>query len=159
MNKKFTLTFALLSLLAAGNAYAEGKLMAVDSPSAKVVASFSLDDISKLSFADGKMLVTMSDKSVKEVALNTQLALKFDGVETSIKGVANNETKLQVAYDGNNISVAGLAKAANAAIYSVGGQKIVDLKAWNGSPVNVGSLANGVYILKVNNKSFKFIKK
>ena len=159
MNKKFTLTFALLSLLTAGNAYADGKLLAVDSPSAKVVESFSLGDISKLSFADGKMKVTMSDKSVKEVALNTQLVLKFDGVETSIKGVANNETKLQVAYDGNNISVAGLAKAANAAIYSVGGQKIVDLKAWNGSPVNVGSLANGVYILKVNNKSFKFIKK
>ena len=59
----------------------------------------------------------------------------------------------------NTISVAGLAKAENAAIYSIGGEKVVNLMSWNGSPVNVGSLSNGVYILKVNNKSFKFIKK
>ena len=64
-----------------------------------------------------------------------------------------------MVYDGNTISVAGLAKAENAAIYSIGGEKVVDLKSWNGNPVNVGSLTNGVYILKVNNKSFKFIKK
>ena len=159
MNKKFTLTFALLSLLAVGNAHADSKLVAVDSPSATTLASFSLSDISKLSFADGKMMVTLSDKTTKEVALNTNLVLKFEDVTTSIAGVTDNASKLQVAFDGNTISVAGLAKAENAAIYSIGGQKVVDLKSWNGSPVNVGSLSNGVYILKVNNKSFKFIKK
>lgn len=47
MNKKFTLTFALLSLLAVGNAHADSKLVAVDSPSATTLASFSLSDISK----------------------------------------------------------------------------------------------------------------
>ena len=151
MNKKFTLTFALLSLLAVGNAHADSKLVAVDSPSATTLASFSLSDISKLSFADGKMMVTLSDETTKEVALNTNL--------TAIAGVTDNDSKLQVVYDGNTISVAGLAKAENAAIYSIGGEKVVNLKSWNGSQVNVGSLSNGVYILKVNNKSFKFIKK
>ena len=160
MNKKFTLTFALLSLLAVGNAHADSKLVAVDSPSATTLASFSLSDISKLSFADGKMVVTLSDETTKEVALNTNLVLKFEDVTTSIiAGVTDNASKLQVVFDGNTISVAGLAKAENAAIYSIGGEKVVNLKSWNGSPVNVGSLTNGVYILKVNNKSFKFIKK
>ena len=105
------------------------------------------------------MMVILSDKTTKEVALNTNLVLKFEDVTTSIAGVTDNASKLQVAYDGNTISVAGLAKAENAAIYSIGGEKVVNLKSWNGSPVNVGSLTNGVYILKVNNKSFKFIKK
>lgn len=56
MNKKFTLTFALLSLLAVGNAHADSKLVAVDSPSATTLASFSLSDISKLSL-DRKSVV------------------------------------------------------------------------------------------------------
>lgn len=67
MNKKFTLTFALLSLLAVGNAHADSKLVAVDSPSATTLASFSLSDISKLSFADGKMMVTLSDKTQRRL--------------------------------------------------------------------------------------------
>ena len=73
--------------------------------------------------------------------------------------VTDKAAKLQVGFDGNTISVAGRAKAENDAIYSIGGEKVVNLKSWNGSPVNVGSLSNGMYILKVNNKSFKFIKK
>ena len=123
MNKKFTLTFALLSLLAVGNAHADSKLVAVDSPSATTLASFSLSDISKLSFADGKMMVTLSDKTTREVALNTNLVLKFEDVTTAIAGVTDNASKLQVVYDGNTISVAGLAKAENAGQWKFSGDK------------------------------------
>lgn len=159
MNKKITLALAALSLLAVGKAHADTKLVAVDSPTATTVASFSLSDISKLSFADGKMVVTMTDKSTKEVALSTSLALKFDNTATAISHVSGTGSSLKIAYDGSQLSAAGLERAADAAIYSVGGQKMLSLKSWNGSSVSTESLADGVYILKVNNKSFKFVKK
>lgn len=159
MNKKFTLALAAFSLLTVGKANADTKLVAVDSPTATTVASFSLNDISKLSFAGDKMVVTMTDKSSKEVALSTSLVLKFDNTETAISHVSGAGSSLKLAYDGSLLSAAGLDRSADAAIYSVGGQKVLNLKSWNGSPVSTESLADGVYILKVNNKSFKFVKK
>ena len=35
----------------------------------------------------------------------------------------------------------------------------MSLKAWDGTPVSTDALSSGVYILKVNNKSIKFVKK
>ena len=48
---------------------------------------------------------------------------------------------------------------ANAAIYNIQGQRAMSLKAWDGTPVSTDALSSGVYILKVNNKSIKFVKK
>ena len=159
MDKKFILTCAALSLLAVGKASADQKMVVTDTSTSTVLGSFGLGDISKLSFAEGKMTVTMNDKSTQDVALSTSLVLQFEDVATAISQVDAAKGKLQVAYDGEFLSFAGLGGVADAAVYSMGGEKVLGLKGWNGKPVSVASLGRGVYIIKVNNKSFKFVKK
>ena len=159
MNKKLTLTFALTALLAAGNANADTKLVAKDTSTSTTLASFSLGDISQLQFADGNLVVTLNDKTTRNVALSTTLELTFDDVATAIGQVKTSGNALGIAYDGQHLSASGFDGTAEAAVYSIGGQKVIDLKAWNGTAVSTASLESGVYILKVNNKSFKFVKK
>lgn len=159
MDKKIILTCAALSLLAVGKASADQKMVVTDTSTSTVLESFSLGDISKLSFAEGKMTVTMNDESTQDVSLSTSLMLQFEDVATAISQVDAAKGKLQVAYDGENVSFAGLGGVADAAVYTMGGQKVLSLKAWNGKPVSMASLGRGVYIIKVNNQSFKFVKK
>ena len=159
MNIKLTLTCAALSLLAVGNVRADQKMVVTDTSTSTVLGSYSLGDISKFAFADGQLTVTMSDESTHDIALSTTLKLQFGDDATAISQVGAAGGAMQVAYDGENISLSGLDGAADAAVYSVGGQKVLGLKAWNGAPASVASLGRGVYILKVNNKSFKFVRK
>ena len=158
MNKRISLTLAAISLLAASPAMADQKLVVTDSSSETTVASYQLSDISKLSFADGNLVVSLTGDKTEQVALTTSLVLKFDGGTSAISQVGGTDTDVHVAYDGNMLSATGV-KGANAAVYTIGGQKAVALSSWDGSPVSTAALASGVYILKVNNKSFKFIKK
>lgn len=158
MNKRFSLTLAAISLLAASPALADQKLVVTDSSSETTVASYQLSDISNLSFADGNLVVSLSGDKTEQVPLTTSLVLKFDGVATAISQVDDTDADVRIAYDGSQFSATGV-KGANAALYTIGGQKVIALSSWNGSPVSTATLANGVYILKVNNQSFKFIKK
>jgi hypothetical protein len=58
----------------------------------------------------------------------------------------------------NMLSVSGINGTANAAIFSVNGQQMTSLRAWNGAPVSIANLPKGVYILNIKNQSFKFIR-
>ena len=159
MNKKLTLTFAMTALLAAGNANADTKLVALDAVNNTTIASFDLGNISKLHFADGNLVVTLSDETIQSVALSTSLQLKFDETTTAISQLKTTSGTFGIVYDGQLLSASGLDGTCDAAIYNISGQRVSNLKAWNGSPVSTASLSSGMYIIKANNKSLKFVKK
>ena len=48
---------------------------------------------------------------------------------------------------------------ANVALYDVMGRMHGMIKAWNGEPIDVNHLSQGVYILKIKGYSMKFIVK
>ncbi|MCH4155254.1 MAG: T9SS type A sorting domain-containing protein [Muribaculaceae bacterium] len=48
---------------------------------------------------------------------------------------------------------------ANAAIFAVDGRKVISDKVEAGSSISIASLATGVYIIKVNNETFKIAKR
>ena len=85
--------------------------------------------------------------------------LYFEGEPTSVTQVVGEAEGLQVMYQGGFVSATGLTSPAHAAIYNISGQRAMSLKAWDGTPVSTDALSSGVYILKVNNKSIKFVKK
>ena len=159
MNKKLTLTFAMTALLAVGNANADTKLVALDVSQGTTLASFNLGNISKLQFAEGNLVVTLDDETTQSVALSTSLQLKFDETTTAISQLKTTAGTLGIVYNGQQLSLSGLNGTCNAAIYNVSGQRVSNLKAWDGSPISTASLVSGVYIIKVNNQSLKFVKK
>ena len=159
MTKKSTLILAVLSLLAVGSARADKKLVVTDSSSETPLASFPLGSIDKLSFAEGSVVFNLAGESEQSFALSNTTVLKFVDGETAISQVAGNAGDIKLSVADGSIAASGIKTPAAAALYTVGGQKVINLKAWTGTPVSTARLADGVYILKVNNKSFKFVKK
>lgn len=159
MNRKTILTSAVLSLLAVGQVHADNKFVVTDTSSSKQLMSIKLSDVKKISFADGNMVVTLADKTTKSVELTTTTMLQFEGDATAIAPVVGGADGLEVKYVGGFVSATGLAAPADAAIYNVSGQRVMNFRAWDGSPVSTAELGCGVYILKVKNKSIKFVKR
>lgn len=49
--------------------------------------------------------------------------------------------------------------SASLTVYSINGQRMLQVKDWQGQPVDVRGLTPGIYLISVNNSTFKFIKK
>ncbi len=159
MNKKNFLALAALAVLAVGSVQADSKLVVTDSSTKTVVASAKLGDVKKLTFTGGKLVVTLSDLTTQETPLTAHLALTFGESTTSISPVAGENGQLKIQLSGEQLAVSGLSAATDATLYAVGGQVVASLKGWDGSPVSTAALGKGIYILKLNNKTFKFVKK
>ena len=159
MNRKSILTSAVLALLAMGQVYADNKFVVSDTSSSKQLMSVNLSDVKSIGFADGNMVVTLADETTKTLGLTTTTVLQFEGDVTAIAPVVGGADGIEVKYVGGLVSATGLAEPADAAVYNVSGQKVLNLRAWDGSPVSTAELGCGVYILKVNNKSIKFVKR
>ena len=149
----------VFSLGVVNSARADKKLVVTDSSSETTLASFALSSIDKLEFAEGSVVFNLADESKKSFAISDNTVLKFVDDETAISQVTGNADDIRLSVAGGVIAASGIKTSADAALYTVGGQKVLNLKAWTGSPVSTAQLADGVYILKVNNKSFKFVKK
>lgn len=159
MNRKSILTSAVLALLAVGQVGADNKFVVTDTASSAQLMSVNLSDVKSIGFADGNMVVTLADETTKTVGLTTTTVLQFEGEATAIAPVVGGTDGLDVKYAGGFVSATGLAALADAAVYNVSGQKVMNLRAWDGSPISTAELGCGVYILKVNNKSVKFVKR
>ncbi len=122
---------------------------------------FDLADVSKFYFNDGAMnVVTLPAGTSTAVKLSDLLNIKFVPNPTAIDNITGNGNQgVKFAYDGHLLSVSGMTDAASAAIYSADGRKMMGAEHWDGTPVETSSLPKGVYIFKVNNNTFKFIKK
>ncbi len=47
---------------------------------------------------------------------------------------------------------------AAVSIYALNGQRVLGLTGWNGSDIDISGLSQGVYVIKVGDKSAKFRK-
>ncbi len=60
----------------------------------------------------------------------------------------------------SELQISGCGTASCAVVYSANGQQMAESAVVNGAtPIYVGHLTHGIYIVKVGNKSLKFIKK
>lgn len=159
MNRKSILTSAVLALLAVGQVYADNKFVVTDTSSSQQLMSVNLSDVKSIGFADGNMVVTFANETTKTVGLTTTTVLQFEGEATAIAPVVGGADGFEVKCVGGFVSATGLDAPADAAIYNVSGQRVMNFRAWDGSPVSTAELGCGVYIFKVNNKSIKFVKR
>ena len=100
--------------------------------------SFHLSDVRNLSFHDGKLNVELASAETTAIPLSEISEVKFDsrnGIETN--GVSGN-TALSV--------------------YSTDGRLCLYRPVYDGSAIDVAGLPRGVYVVVVDNSSFKFAK-
>jgi len=131
------------------------------------------------------LTVTRFNNQVKSIDVNTLKKITFSGTNLLLK-YNNGGTELLAAYDISNMTFSNLTGLDNnkvsdisifpnpssdiifvknyflplikVSIYSIQGKYIKDLKLVS-NYLDITDLSNGVYILKMDNKTFKFTKK
>lgn len=104
-------------------------------------------------FSDGDMIlkgdyvdVTVPLSTVKGWIYSDSVV---DKVETAV------EDNLELTDNGDRITLTGLADASDVSLYSLAGQLIRRDRVSGEYTLGLSELANGVYVLSVNNQSFK----
>lgn len=78
---------------------------------------------------------------------------------TTVKTGDAEAMTLFVARDGSYVSVRGWkGDKAQVSIYAINGQRVLANGNWTGGDIDVSSLAHGIYVIKVGDKSAKFRK-
>lgn len=121
---------------------------------------FAVSDIGKLSFDESGFSIIGASGSVSPFTYAQVSSIKFNLTATGIGAVETTENGLKPYYRNGLLGVDGwqAGEKARATVYSVGGMTVVSVDNWDGTPISTGSLADGVYIFKVNNNTIKFVK-
>ena len=118
---------------------------------------YNLGDRPKISFADGKMIVstiyTSFDYSMNEVIRYTYVSVMDDIALLQDKDV-------EISNDGNTISFQDLSEGQVVNVYDISGTLKLSKKS-DGTPlsINISSFPKGVYVVKSKDYTFKLLKK
>ena len=111
---------------------------------------FDITSIRKLLVSPQTFSVYAQDES--QIAMAQIRSVKFSQVSTDISNLAGSGVALQ--RKGNMLTLEGLKAGDRVQLYSVNGQVTGN---FDGKSLNLSNLSRGVYILKINNKTIKFV--
>lgn len=142
MNRNKALTTGLLLAgITVSSAWADTKMHVEYSSSQAQTKSFVLTDATKLTFGQGAMTVSETGAASESIKLSDIAKIKF----TSSTGIES--------------AVADSDIAGKLDVYSLQGFHVLSMESWQGRDFSSLDLPAGIYIAKVNNTTFKFIKK
>ncbi len=125
----------------------------------EVLNCWQLQDVNKMTFEGGNIVVNHRFGS-QDYALNKVLSIKFTEEEqtpTSIKEIVGKKDLLSVIAGEQSIRING-ATSGHVSIWAVSGQQLYDNRNWRGEEISISHLQRGIYIITINNSSFKFKK-
>lgn len=120
---------------------AEVKRIAFDTESFSVIDK-ALQPTATFAYAD-----------VKKISFN---------LDSSVKTLTQGDSKVKVTpnpvHDYLCVSGATDSYGKDLNVYAMTGNLVVSVPAWNGEPVNVADLPQGIYFVRINSITIKFIK-
>lgn len=125
--------------------------------------SISFTNVYKLQFANETMTV-VSPAAVTGQSFVLAATSSFSFAEVSVNGLFDPQSnplsiKVYPTVTSDMIYVAGADQGSKANVYSITGAKVMDFKFQsNSESINVSSLNNGVYFLRIDEHTFKFNK-
>lgn len=160
--KKELLVSVLTAIMAMGSSslHAQAKLV-VTPLNGGQTGEYALTDIQKITFGEDGMHVVGSNFEVEPLwKLSTIKNLQFVGLTDGIGQLTRQETgKLTISLRENLLTVHGIgSQPALATIYDISGQIVLRAKVADGESIDASALSNGIFIIRVNNKTLKFVK-
>lgn len=156
MNKLFILALAGMSL--GIKAFAEDGAPTMTIAGKSDPITIEVSSISKITFDGTKMLIDKADGSIEmDIADVTNIVFDAEvSAQESIAADFADDFAVRFDYGVMTLSVAG-GKTADVAIYNAYGQCIATAAGIKGEwSKSLTDLNSGVYIIRVNNKTFKF---
>jgi len=148
----------LMFLGAAGTALAQDHVQVVVGGEQ---LNYALDNVSRIEFVQEGINVVQSDEQGDTYlfADNLERIVFHPTIQTGIATVKDEQMTLFVARDGSHVSIRGYkGEKALVSIYAINGQRVLGLNNWTGGDIDISGLSQGIYVIKVGDKSAKFKK-
>lgn len=121
--------------------------------------SVPLDNVRKITFDNGNMVLSTNGNEDFELPLDDIMKILFDKDGSNVDRIVADTNLQLVRNSRNTIGITGLETTADARIVNTAGSIVMIQRQWNGSDIDISALPSGVYVLVVdNNNIFKFSK-
>ena len=157
-----TVLAMMTSLLISSSAFADEdlKIKVVSNVDGVAPVEYAINDIRKITFQEYGFTIMLkdgtSDSSFEYIDIQKMV---FDNVNTGIDNVKSEKADgIAISYDGSSIKVSGCAEASQLRVFDIAGRPVISESIKGEAVISTENLSSGVYILRVNNKTFKFNK-
>lgn len=119
-----------------------------------------LEDLQKITFSGNNLVLNMKSGDLNPIPTSDVRNLMF-GIVTGIQSKADKSSSISVFPNPavNYIRINGVgAKAIPVSVYSLSGQIVLQQIYQEGGEIVIANLHPGIYILRANDRVFKFIK-
>lgn len=154
------MTTAGLLLCGFTAAQAQIKLV-VEAPNEATLLEKPLSEVKRVAFAERSVdFLDQNQQSMGRHALSEIKKIVFSAGTAGIAPVASETTELTLTQRQGVLTLSGPEAALRgaAAIYATDGRLLFLDKNWQGEAIDASALPAGIYLLKVNTKTFKFRK-
>lgn len=124
------------------------------------VASKAICNDSELTFGNALTFFYTPGSEGEVFELNEHTVLTFNG-RSGVNGIQADMGAFTLRSNpvGSTLELIGPSgMTTDLEIFAIYGARVINIPAWQGESVDVAALTPGVYILKLNNQTIKFIK-
>ena len=151
----------LILILAAGclfTAKADDRLLHIEQANGQLL-SIDLNDRPRTTYSDGNLIIT-SDKATVTLPLESVKRYYYETVSKTAIGSVK-AMKATLSKDGEAIALNNLKPGTGIVVYNVAGQAVRRINAGSRSNlvVSVADMPAGVYLIKVNDTTYKITKR
>lgn len=161
LNLRKTVLAMMASLFISSSAFADdGIKIRVVKVDGMAPVEYAINDIRKITFQEYGFTIMLHDgTSDSSMEYSDVQKMVFDNVNTGIDNVKSEKVDdIAITYNGSVIKVSGCEKAAQLRLFDIAGRPVISQNIVGEAEISTENLASGVYILRVNNKTFKFNK-
>lgn len=119
-----------------------------------------LDEIKQLNFLEDDTYFVLEHLDQRyRFSYDVVQSIKFQGLVDDIAATCVSDDAWRVSYNQGQLTVSGMCDAVtHADIFDLNGCRHMSLPRYSGQTIDVSSLPKGAYILRVGQKTFKFLK-
>ena len=125
------------------------------------VTEIPVNDVLKLTFQETAFTIDFYDVSLgkKIFYYDDVSSMKFGETPTGIGCVTPDaDSGITIAYDGRNILISGCEAGTKLMMYDISGRPVMNAIVDVQASISTEGIARGIYVVRVNNKTFKFNK-
>lgn len=120
--------------------------------------SYNISDLKKIVFHETELSIIDRNDNESKAAYSDLYKLVFNDDPTGVESIRTDD--FSWSYRDGAIHVNGWTEGnADVTFYDISGNKHGTIRAWNGGQINVSHLPKGIYIMRINGYSIKFIVK
>ncbi len=139
-------------MIAAGSAASADNFQYLTVSTQDSETSYELSQISKITFSEANMILTLSNGTTQELPLAQLQKMFFSDDASSIASMGSAKSK--VTMNGGTVYI-DVADGERVTIYNIGGTELLSTT----STMSTSSLPRGVYIIRMGNETKKLLNK